>query len=93
MIKNKNLLRFAKVLFILLVFSFFVNSVFAEEKTDVVSSVDLQKTEVVENLQIDDNSKTSENVEINNQENLKTSETSKSENDENSSVNDKLSEN
>lgn len=35
MIKNENRLRFAKVLFILLVFSFFVNSVFAEEKTDV----------------------------------------------------------
>ena len=32
MIKNENRLRFAKVLFILLVFSFFVNSVFAEEK-------------------------------------------------------------
>ena len=64
MIKNKNLLRFAKVLFILLVFSFFVNSVFAEEKTGDSSSVDSKKTEVAENLQIDDNSKTSENGEI-----------------------------
>jgi lipopolysaccharide assembly outer membrane protein LptD (OstA) len=91
-IKNNNLLRFVKVLFIFLFFSSFVNSVFAEVKIDDSTSVDSQKTEVVKDLQIDDNSKISENVEINNQENLKTSETSKSENDENSSVNDKLSE-
>ena len=92
MIKNNNLLRFVKVLFIFLFFSSFVNSVFAEVKIDDSTYVDSQKTEVVKDLQIDDNSKISENVEINNQENLKTSETSKSENDENSSVNDKLSE-
>ena len=45
MIKNKNLLRFAKVLFIFIFFSFFVTSVFAEEKTDVSNSVDSQKNE------------------------------------------------
>lgn len=53
MIKNKNLLRFAKVLFIFVIFSFFVNSVFAEEKTDDSTSVDSQKTEVVKDLQKD----------------------------------------
>ena len=81
MIKKQKLLRFVKVLFIFLFFSSFVNSVFAEVKIDDSTSVDSQKTEVVKDLQIDDNSKISENVEINNQENLKTSETSKSENE------------
>lgn len=94
MIKNKNLLRFAKVLFILLVFSFFVNSVFAEEKTGDSSSVDSKKTEVAENLQIDDNSKTSENGEIINSENSILSEVSKSENNQESSTkNEKSKEN
>ncbi len=69
----------------MIVFSFFATSGFAEEKTDDVSSVDSQKTEVVEDLQIDDNSKTSENDEIIPPENSILSEVSKSENSEESS--------
>ena len=85
MIKNKNLLHFAKVLFIFIFFSFFANSVFAEEKTDVSNSVDSQKTEVVENLQSDDDSKTSEKVEVGNSESASLSDTAKSELSEESS--------